>query len=158
MISIFHIDFTALTPHISDKSLNNLKFTISHVYAHEKIFIPCYFIKAAGNKVGLYTHYLSKNHDKWWNLFIDWPWLNRLWINGTDSCQPRVEFFNEAQKGTRCHCLVDSCIMWIIPMIKTSRIISAAREIVKEKIKVVIILIRLPRPSSLHCYRDYNLI
>ena len=56
MISIFHIDFTALTLHISDKSLNNLKFTISHVYAHEKIFIPCYFIKAAGNKMGLYTH------------------------------------------------------------------------------------------------------
>lgn len=43
-------------------------------------------------------------------------------------------------------------------MVKTSRIISAAREIVKEKIEVVIILIRLPRPSSLHCYRDYNLI
>ena len=55
MISIFHIDFTALTLHISDKSLNNLKFTISHVYAYEKIFIPCYFIKAAGNKMGLYT-------------------------------------------------------------------------------------------------------
>lgn len=64
MISIFHIDFTALTPHISDKSLNNLKFTISHVYAHEKIFIPCDFIKAAGNKVGLYTHYLSKKKNQ----------------------------------------------------------------------------------------------